>query len=383
MHKVQLNEIYLDSASTSKVHPEILKDINVLLNNYYGNADSLHTLGQRVSSIVEKSREAIAKMLGVLPHEVVFTSGGSESNASAIKGIAFATLDKKHIISSNVEHSSVEETLKQLETYFGYEVERLPINEEGIIPVEELRSALRDDTVLVTIMAINNEIGSIFPISEYAKTIKKYSKAYFHVDGVQILAKHDFSLQQIDSMSFSAHKIHGIKGSGLLVKKANVPFLPLIPGGQQEFGLRGGTLDSVAAIVFAKTLRLAMEETRKSFDRIQKMWGYLWGIFETMDNVTINSPKNGTPYIFNISIKNIGSEIMMNALNKESIYVSARSTCHSQSNSPSLVLKAIGRSDKEALSSIRISLDANVTQEALERTVKVILETIDYVQHDV
>ena len=376
-----IDSLYLDGASTTKVHPEIVKDVNLLLKEYYGNADSLHALGQRVSGLVTQSRKQLASTLGVLEHEVIFTSGASESNAAAIKGIVFANRGKKHIITSNIEHSSVEETMVQLEMYFDYEVERLAVNEAGYIEPEVLKNALRADTVLVSIMGINNEIGSVFKISEYAAIIKKYSSAFFHVDGVQMLGKHDTSLRQVDAMSFSAHKINGLKGSGLLVLKAQVPFMPLIPGGQQEFGKRGGTLNSIGAIVWAKTLRLALD-SRKSFDYVRDLWDYLWVCFENVEGVIINSPKNGSPYIFNLSVVNVGSEIMMNALNKHHVYVSARSTCHSQSNSPSKVLKALGRSDREALSSIRLSLDDSITKEDLKEVVNIILETKNYVQHD-
>ena len=379
MRKVQDDTIYLDSASTTCVSDEIIQDVNKLLKEYYGNADSIHALGQRVSSLVEASREQIAKYLGVLPHEVLFTSGGTESNVSAIKGIAFSDMSKKHIITSNVEHSSVDETLTQLEEVFGYEIERLPVNSAGIVEVEKLKKALRDDTILVSIMAVNNEIGSVFPISEYAQTIKKYSDAYFHVDGVQAFIKEDISLKQVDAFSISAHKINGLKGSGVLVKKSNVPFVPLMSGGQQEFGLRGGTLNTVAAIVFAKTIRLAKANHQNNYEKIKKMQARLISAFKDNPRIKINSPKNGSPYIFNMSIKGIKSEIMMNALSRHSIYVSARSTCHSQSNNPSHVLKAIGCSDEEALNSIRVSLHDGLKMNDIEKFIEIVQETMEYV----
>jgi len=379
MRKVQDDTIYLDSASTTSVSDEIIQDVNTLLEEYYGNADSIHALGQRVSSLVEASREQIAKYLGVLPHEVLFTSGGTESNVSAIKGIAFSDMSKKHIITSNVEHSSVDETLTQLEEVFGYEIERLPVNSAGIVEVEKLKKALRDDTILVSIMAVNNEIGSVFPISEYAQTIKKFSDAYFHVDGVQAFIKEDISLKQVDAFSISAHKINGLKGSGILVKKSNVPFVPLMSGGQQEFGLRGGTLNTVAAIVFAKTIRLAKANHQNNYEKIKKMQARLISAFKDNPRIKINSPKNGSPYIFNMSIKGIKSEIMMNALSRHSIYVSARSTCHSQSNNPSHVLKAIGCSDEEALNSIRVSLHDGLKMNDIEKFIEIVQETMEYV----
>lgn len=379
MRKVQDDTIYLDSASTTCVSDEIIQDVNKLLKEYYGNADSIHALGQRVSSLVEASREQIAKYLGVLPHEVLFTSGGTESNVSAIKGIAFSDMSKKHIITSNVEHSSVDETLTQLEEVFGYEIERLPVNSAGIVEVEKLKKALRDDTILVSIMAVNNEIGSVFPISEYAQTIKKYSDAYFHVDGVQAFIKEDISLKQVDAFSISAHKINGLKGSGVLVKKSNVPFVPLMSGGQQESGLRGGTLNTIAAIVFAKTIRLAKTNHQNNYEKIKKMQARLISAFKDNPRIKINSPKNGTPYIFNMSIKGIKSEIMMNALSRHSIYVSARSTCHSQSNDPSHVLKAIGCSDEEALNSIRVSLHDGLKMCEIEKFIEIVQETMENV----
>ena len=381
MQEVHAKSVYLDSASTTKIHDEIIRDVHTLMKEYYGNADSLHKMGQRVSSLLRQSREAIAKMLQVLPHEVIFTSGGSESNASAIKGICFSDMSRKHIITSNIEHASVNETLNQLERLFGYEVTRLKVNEAGIVPLQQLKESLRNDTVLVTFMSVNNEIGSIFPISDYAQMIKKYSNAYFHVDGVQGFSKTDLSLKQVDSYAISAHKLGGVKGSGLLIKKSNVPFEPLIPAGQQEFGLRGGTVDSISAIVFAKTMRLALEDHQKNEVKIKRLNQKLWDAFEGVDGIIINSPKNGSPYIFNVSIENVGSEIMMNALNLADIYVSAKSTCHSESNQPSHVLKAIGRTNTQALSSIRLSLSSEITEEDIESVIKVILETKDYVQH--
>lgn len=381
MQKVHAKPIYLDSASTTRVYDDIVQDANTLMKEYYGNADSLHALGQRVSALVKRSRESVAQMLGVLSHEVIFTSSGSEANVSAIKGIVFSHPDKKHIITSQIEHASVLETMKQLERVFHYEVTYLPVNDQGVVAVEDLKKNLRSDTVLVALMSVNNEVGSIFPIQAYAEVIKKYSDAYFHVDGVQAFGKEGVNLKQVDSFSISAHKLGGLKGSGVLIKKANVPFEPLITAGQQEFGLRGGTVDSVSAILFSKTMRLALEDRQKNYDKIKRLNQYLWDAFENIEGVQINSKRKGTPYIFNVSIENVGSEIMMNALNAKHIYVSAKSTCHSEKNQPSHVLKAIGLSDKQALSSIRISLSSEIELEDLEKTVNIILETKNYVQH--
>lgn len=381
MRKVHTNHIYLDSASTTRIHDEIIRDANTLMKEYYGNADSLHRLGQRVSTLVKDAREAIAKMLNVLEHEVIFTSGGSESNASAIKGIALSDMSKKHIITSKIEHASVLETIDQLKRLFNYEVTYLDVNKEGIVEMDDLKNSLREDTILVSLMHMNNELGSISPINEYAEIIKKNSNAYFHVDGVQAFSKVPLDLKRIDAYSISAHKLGGLKGSGLLVKKANVPFEPLIPAGQQEFGLRGGTLDTISAITLAKAMRLSLEDNKQNYDKIVKLNAFLKEKLKDVNGITINSSEKASPYILNLSVKNVGSEIMMNALNKNNIYVSAKSTCHSQKDEVSHVLEAIGLNDELALSAIRISLSSENTIEELEKCVKIILETKNYVQH--
>ncbi|MDE8257019.1 cysteine desulfurase family protein [Erysipelothrix rhusiopathiae] len=382
MQKAHDKPIYLDYSSTTPTRPEILKDALVIMEKYYENADSLHYGGQRVSDLVVQSRDALAKMLGVLPHEIFFTSGASESNSTAIKGIALANRHRgKHIITTCVEHSSVMGAVQQLKEEFGFEVDYLGVDTKGCISLDELKQKLRKDTVLVTVMAVNNEVGSMTDVQEVARITKKYSSAYVHIDGAQALARHDFPMKQIDSVSYSAHKIYGLKGSGLLVKKANVNCLPLVNGGQQEGGLRGGTLDNVSAILWAKTLRLAVEDHKRSINDIIRMNKFLYDTFDGMENIHINSDINGSPYIFNMSVLNVGSEIMMNGLNAKGIYVSAQSTCNSKSLEPSHVLKAMGCDETCALTSVRISLSHLTTMEELEKVCETILEIKNYVQH--
>lgn len=382
MRRVHDKQIYLDYASTTPTNPEILKDAQLILNDYYQNADSLHFGGQRVSDLVRQSRKALAEMLGVLPYEVLFTSGASESNSAAIKGIAFANQHKgKHIITTTVEHSSVMGACQQLEKVFGFSVDYVSVDSNGVINYDELKSKLRNDTILVAVMAINNEVGSINDISRVVEIVKKHSKAYLHVDGVQALAHHEFSLKQVDSVSYSAHKIHGLKGSGLWIKRSNVECEPLINGGQQQFGYRGGTIDNVSAILWAKTLRLARENYAKHFDRISMLYDRLFEAFENLEGVIVNSNRYGSRYIFNMSIENIGSEILMNGLNKAGIAVSAQSTCNSESLEPSHVLVAMGRDEEMALSTVRISMSYMTTEEEIEKVIKEIMEIRNYVNH--
>lgn len=384
MPKAHDNRIYLDTATTTSIYEDIINDATRINKMYYENADSLHYGGQRVSDLVSQSRMALAKVFKVLPQEVIFTSGASESNSSAIKGIALAAQAKgKHIITTCIEHASVLESVKQLVDVFGFTATYLSVDEMGCIDLDDLKNALRKDTVLVSIMAINNEIGSIQPIEAAVKIVKKYSSAYFHTDAVQSLSKHEFSLQQMDAVTFSAHKIHGLKGSGLLILRSNVPFLPLINGGQQENGKRGGTTDNPAAILFAKTLRLASEANQKQYQQVLMCRDYIYNYFKDDEDIKFNSSLEGTPYIINFSVQNVGSEIMMNGLNLEGYAVSAQSTCNSKSKIPSHVLKSIGISDQEALSSIRISLSAETKLKDIETLCKHVMEIKNYAKHTV
>ena len=381
MRKVPINHIYLDSASTTVPDPKIISDQKILNETYYENADSLHSGGQRVAELVKKATQATATILGVLPQELVFNAGASESNSHAIKGIALANQHiGKHIITSCAEHTSVLESCKQLETFFGFEVTYLSVNELGKVELEDLENALRKDTVLVTLMVINNETGAINDVRSMARIIKKRSHAFFHVDAVQALGRHQFSLRRIDAASFSAHKIYGVKGSGLLYLKADMPCFNLISGGTQQSKHRGGTLDSTSIILFAKTLRLMKEKHLASIASIQEMNRFIYNYFKDHPDVSFNSSEAGTPYIINMSINGVGSEIMMNGLNKEGIYLSAQSTCNSRSILPSHVLKCMGKSDEAALSSIRVSLSHHNTIKEIEFLCKKMTEIINYVQ---
>ena len=380
MPAVHNKEIYLDSASTMPMKKELVQDATKIMNEYFGNADSLHNAGQRVSRLVSTSQTQLAKLLNVTPQEIFYTSGASESNSWAITGIAFANQDKgKHIITSCIEHASVLNACQYLAEHFNYEVTYLPVNKKGMVESEDLIAALRSDTVLVSLFAVNNEVGSIHPIESFAQLIKKHSQAYFHVDAVQALAKHQFSYQGIDAISYSAHKIGGLKGSGLLIKKASTKILPLIHGGQQQYGLRGGTTENTSVILWPKTLRLALEAQARFEKEIKEMSDYLYKYFQDVPGVIIHSNPKGSPYIFNMSVLNVGSEIMMNGLNQAHIYVSSQSTCHS-ANAKSHVLEAMGVSEKALKTSIRISLSSMVKLDDIKEVCEKIMEIKNYVQ---
>lgn len=368
--------IYFDNASTTNINPEVLKSYKQLLDQYYVNSESLYDEGSTVSRMMEKARSAIAGLLDVHPNEVIFTSGSSESNTSAIKGVCFADMSKKHIITTNIEHSSIMNACRQMEEIFGYEVTYLPVNSEGVITADQVQKALRPDTAVVSVMHVNNEVGSINPVEEIADIVKKKSHAYMHADLTQSVGKVPINMQYIDLASISAHKLEGLKGSGILIKKTHVPFVPLINGGEQEAGKRGGTSNACVNMVFAKTLRLALENGRKYHDYVEGLGTRLAEGLKEIEGVRINHPQKHIASTVNFSYEAIPSEVMQNALNRKGFMVSARSTCDSKSTNPSYVLTAMGFSERRASSCIRVSLSYHNTEEEVDLFLKSLKEII-------
>lgn len=368
------HRIYFDNASTTKVYPEVLDTYKDLLTKYYVNSESLYDEGSEVHRMMEKARGAIAGLLEVNPDEIIFTSGASESNSLAIKGAAFSNKDKKHIVTSSIEHSSVLNACKQLEEVFGYEVTYLPVDASGKVSLEDLKKAIREDTVLVSLMYVNNEVGSIFDIDEIKEYVKKKSHAIFHVDLTQAVGKIPFSLKDIDLASMSAHKIHGLKGSGILVKKKHIALSPIISGGEQEYGLRGGTSNACVNMVFAKTLRLALENMDTTY--VKSLKEYCLEKLGEIQGIHINQPKDAIDHIINFSYEKIPSEVMQNALNRKGFMVSARSTCESKELNTSYVLKAMGLSDAIASSCIRLSFSNENTKEEIDLFIQSLKEII-------
>lgn len=349
--------IYLDYASTTPIRKEVLDTYEKLLERYYANSDSLHDLGRESAKLMEQSRANIAQLFHVLEEEIIFTSCASESNNYAIKGYAWKYMHRgKHLITTCVEHSSVHNACKQLAEHFGFEVTYLPVLENGCVDVKALKKALRKDTILVSIMMVNNETGAINPIKECADYVHANSRAAFHVDAVQALGKIPVDLSYVDMATFSAHKIYGLKGSAILYKKKMIELLPLISAGQQEFNLRGGTSNVCTNIVFAKTLRLILEEQQAHFDYVFRLNKRLRESLKEENDILINSDIQGSPYILNVSARYVGSEILLNALNERGFAVSAKSTCASKSKAISHVLMAMGLGEQRATHSIRISL---------------------------
>ena len=361
--------IYLDYVATTPLRPEVLTTYNNLLEKYFFNADSIYDKGIEVNRLMEHSRKLISEMLKVKEDELIFTSCGSESNNLAIKGVAFQYQNRgKHIITTAIEHSSVYETCKELEKTFGFEVTYLKVDQKGRISLQELQDSIRDDTILVSIMYVNNEIGVINPIEEIKQIVKKYDKIKLHFDMEQALGKLPINLTDVDLASFSAHKIYGLKGSGLLFKRRSTTIVPLINGGQQEFGLRGGTSNACSNIVFAKTLRLALEDFDNKAKHIKMINSYARKCLNQIEGVIINSDETCCiSSILNFSCPGYKPEVILHDLESEEIYLSTRSACSSKSENISRIMAQLNLDKEIASSALRISFGEHTTIEDIDK----------------
>lgn len=374
-------EIYLDNSATTRVIKPVADRVAEMMLTEYGNPSSMHLLGVKAERVLREARETIASTLRVNEKEIFFTSGGTESDNLAILGVAEANKRKgRHIITTKIEHAAILQCMKYLESQ-DYEVTYLSTDSEGVISLDELKAAMREDTILVSIMAVNNEIGAVEPIEEAGKLIKEINPdTYFHVDAVQAYGKIRLAPKRmkIDLLSVSGHKIHGPKGVGFLYISDKVKIRPQILGGGQQKGMRSGT-DNVPGIA---GLAVAAKETIDSMeDNVAKMYELRKSFTESLseiENVRINGPENGAgaPHIVSLSVKGVRAEVLLHALEEKGIYVSAGSACSSNKPAVSETLKSIGL-DKDLLgSTIRFSFSSFTTKEELDETVKALKELL-------
>ena len=369
--------IYLDNASTSKVNSEVLDSFNQISLKYFANASSIHRLGQESNRLLEKSREQILSLLNLNHHEVIFTSGATEANNLAIRGYALANRNRgNHLITSATEHPSVLNTFKQLEKY-GFEITVLPVNEKGVIEVNSLREAVNEQTILVSIMSVNNEIGAINPIKEIGEYLKKYPKIAFHVDMTQAIGKIDIPLENVDMFSFAGHKIHGLLGSGALVKEKKIVLEPQNSGGGQENNLRSGTNTVALSASLAKALRLAIVNRETNYQKVSELRDYLVSYLkDNEDKYVLNSLDKNNPYIVNFSLKNRKASVVVEALSNRNIMVSSLSACHSKNEDYSYVVYALKHDMCLAHNTIRVSFSYDNTLDDVKDFIKALKEII-------
>lgn len=347
--------IYFDCASTVKPYPEVLKVFSDISMNDFANASSNHALGFQCSSILLRARTQVAKYLHVLPEEVIFTSGASEGNNLAIKGIAYHNKGwAKRIITTKAEHPSVLNVFKKLEEE-GFDVVYLDYDEEGRLDLEELKEALKVPTSLVSVMSVNNEVGFIFPVDEIYSIVKKNSRAVVHVDATQSVTKENLDPASYDLMTFSGHKIGGLKGSGVLVKKKNVVLDEQIIGGEQENGMRAGTTPLGLDCSIATALRLSMSTQNQRREQAKKINTYLREELSKIEEIEITSKGNCSPFMLSFALKLHKGSIIAESLSNMGVYVSTKSACSSREEGYSYVLKNAGYDEVVASNGIRLS----------------------------
>ena len=374
-------EAYLDNSATTRCSKAAADMVYKLLTEDYGNPSSLHMKGVEAENYINDAKKKIAKTLRVQDKEILFTSGGTESNNTAIIGAAMANKRAgRHIITSSVEHASVLSVMQFLEEQ-GFEITYLPVNHDGVISVEELKNAVREDTILVSLMHVNNEIGAVMPIEEAGAAIKeKNPAALFHVDAIQSYGKLEIRPKRmnIDMLSVSGHKIHGPKGSGFLFVRDKVKVHPLILGGGQERGLRSGT-ENVPAIA---GLGQAAMEIYQSFDaKIMQMYrlrDYFIAEVEKIDGVSVNGHKDhsNAPHIVSVSVFGVRSEVLLHALEDREIYVSAGSACSSNKPAVSRTLQSIGLKRELLESTVRFSFSVHTTKEEIDYALEAMAELV-------
>lgn len=371
-------ECYLDNSATTAVDEEVASLMGELMTKGFGNPSSLHNIGFEAEKVLDRAKQDLAKILRCRENELIFTSGGSESNNQALIGSFLAnTRREKHIITTAIEHPSVSEPLEFLKAY-GCRVDVLGVDREGHIDLEELKSVLKPDTLLVSIMHVNNETGSVEPIAEAGKLIKEISPGcIFHVDDVQGFGKLRLIPKEggVDLLSVSAHKLHGPKGSGLLYAKTGVRLLPLIYGGGQQGGRRSGTENVPGAAGLALAAKKLCDDLDGNFGKLQKLRSVLLDNLEGLEGISVNG--GDAPYIISLTVSDVRSEVLLHALEQNGIYVSAGSACSShKKNSVSKTLTAMGLSEKDASSTIRISLSPKNTGEEMLYTAQTIKKEV-------
>ncbi|MGN1269310.1 MAG: cysteine desulfurase NifS [Clostridia bacterium] len=375
-----MENVYFDNAATTRLDDEVLKEILPYLKENYGNASSIYKLGRESRKAIEEAREKVAKVLNCKPSEIYFTAGGSESDNTAIKGIAHSYKNKgNHIITSKIEHPAVLETCKELEQE-GFEVSYISVNENGIINLEELQNAIKPNTILISVMFANNEIGTIQPIKEIGEIAKKHN-IYFHTDAVQAVGSIKINVQElnIDSLSLSGHKFYAPKGIGALYVRTGVKFKKYISGGHQERGKRAGT-ENVAGIVgIGKALELAYSSLEEHNKKIKDLRDYYeTQVKEKIPYIKINGdPLQRLPGNSNISFRFIEGEGLLLNLDLKGICASSGSACTSGSLDPSHVLLAIGLPHEIAHGSLRISIGKYNTKEEIDYLIANLVEIVN------
>jgi len=374
-----MEAIYLDHSATTPIRPEVLESMYPYFTDVFGNASSIHTFGQQAKKALEDSREVVAEILDTSPEEIIFTSGGTEATNLAIKGVLRSRLKKgNQIITSSIEHHATLYTCQYLERE-GFQVIYLPVDQHGKVDPDDVKRAITDKTVLISIMHANNEVGTIQPIEEIGE-IARSGGVLFHTDGVQSVGKIPVNVDdlKVDFLSLSGHKFYGPKGVGILYARKGAPFEPLFQGGHHELNRRPGTENIPGIVGLARAMELAEEEMDQVGSRERTLRDAFWEVIQSeIEGVYLNGhPTDRVPPILNVSFEFVDGESVILNLDLKGIAVSTGSACTSDALEPSHVLRAMGVSPRLAQGAVRFSLGRETTQEQLDYTAAVLVETI-------
>lgn len=366
--------IYFDYAAASLVRKEVL-DSFIMACQDFANPNSNHVLGRKANEKIQDTTKKIADLLGVLPDEIIYTSGSTESNNLAVKGILERYKNfGKHILVSSLEHSSILSPLTYMSEK-GFEIEVIPVNEEGIITPLEIEKRLRPDTIFVSVTAMDSELGIVEPIDEIGKMLKKYPHTYFHTDATQIIGKEPFSLVNVDLATISAHKLSGLDGTSILIKKENVELVPLLHGGRSTTNYRSGTPILPNIVAFYTALKLALEEQSKHHSYVLELQTYLLDYLKKKKDIVINNTSRSSVYFVNFSVLKMNANDLVSLLEEKGIIVSAKTSC-CPLNTPSKLVYALTKNKRLASSSIRVSLSYLTTKEELDKLITVLESVI-------
>jgi cysteine desulfurase len=380
--------LYWDNAATTPMYEEVIDSMTEVMRTYYGNPSSLHRLGVEAERLVNRARETIAAALACSPEELRFTAGGSESNNLAIFGVARQYRSRgNHLITTQIEHASVYDSFRQLELE-GFRVTYLPVDANGKVDINELEAALTEETILVSVMYVNNEVGSIQPIAEIGKLLEGRPKTLFHVDAVQAVGKLPVQPKElkVDLLSCSAHKLRGPKGTGFLYVRRGVELATLIYGGGQEQGVRSGTENVPSIVGMAKAVRMAVQEQPSFAERTAAIRQALVQCIERTPGLYLSGSADGTnmaSWIVHFTFPGMKSEVVVHALEQHDIYVSTRSACSSGASKPSRVLAAMGYEPDRAVGGIRLSFNLQHSIADAERFCLVLQQVVEELSHTV
>jgi cysteine desulfurase len=378
-----MKRIYLDHCATTPVHPDVLEAMLPYLNNNYGNPSSAHIFGKKAQNAINEAREKVASLIQCAPHEIIFTSGGTESNNLAIRGIVNAHKEKgNQIITSKIEHHSVLNTFQYLETE-GFQVTYLPVDQLGVVSSELLKESISYKTILVSIMHANNEIGTIQPIEKISGTLKEIGIT-FHVDAVQTVGKISVNVTdlRVDLLSLSGHKIYGPKGVGALYVKDGIKLSPIFYGGHQERNIRSGTENVPAIVGLGKACELLKESTIKVKNNIELLRDRLQRLIsEKIPNINVNGhPKLKLPHVLSVSIDSVIGEEIVRELDKRGIAISAGSACTSGHIEISHVISALGMQQSRARGTVRFSLGRYNTEKEIDYTAQTLADLVEHIR---